>query len=76
MTIKPGAFRFNTDSLKLEYYDGNQWVNITTDSPEAHTDGTRGIFYSGNVSSDDLAVCFCSAVATSGIAVAESNKKS
>jgi len=25
-----GAFRFNTDSSKLEYYDGNQWVNITS----------------------------------------------
>ena len=28
-----GAFRFNTDTAKLEYYDGNQYVNITTDSP-------------------------------------------
>ena len=28
-----GAFRFNTDTAKLEYYDGNQWVNVTTDSP-------------------------------------------
>ena len=25
-----GAFRFNTDSSKLEYYDGNQWVNISS----------------------------------------------
>jgi len=38
-----GAFRFNTDSAKLEYYDGNQWVNVTTDSPEQHTGGTRGV---------------------------------
>ena len=38
-----GAFRFNTDTLKLEYYDGNQWVNVTTDSPEQHTGGTRGL---------------------------------
>ena len=30
-----GALRFNTDSGKLEYFDGNQYVNITTDSPEA-----------------------------------------
>ena len=31
-----GAFRFNTDSSKLEYYDGNQWVNITsTPAPAA-----------------------------------------
>ncbi len=48
-----GALRFNTDSTKLEYFDGNQYVNITTDSPEQNTGGTRGIFYSGNVSSDN-----------------------
>jgi len=42
-----GAFRFNTDSSKMEYYDGNQWVNITSDSPELHTGGTRGIFMAG-----------------------------
>ena len=42
-----GAFRFNTDSAKLEYFDGNQYVNITTDSPEANTGGTRGIIAGG-----------------------------
>ena len=42
-----GAIRFNTDSSKLEYYDGNQWVNITSDSPEAQTGGTRGLFMGG-----------------------------
>ena len=42
-----GAFRFNTDTAKLEYYDGNQWVNITTDSPEQNTGGTRGLFMGG-----------------------------
>ena len=42
-----GAFRFNTDSSKLEYYDGNQWVNVTSDSPESQTGGTRGIFMAG-----------------------------
>ena len=39
-----GALRFNTDSAKLEYFDGNQYVNITTDSPEQNTGGTRGLF--------------------------------
>ena len=38
-----GALRFNTDSAKLEYFDGNQYVNITTDSPEQNTGGTRGV---------------------------------
>ena len=43
-----GAIRFNTDTSKLEYYDGNQWANITSTSPEAHTGGTRGIIAGGN----------------------------
>ena len=38
-----GALRFNTDSSKLEYFDGNQYVNITTDSPVQNTGGTRGL---------------------------------
>ena len=42
-----GALRFNTDSSKLEYYDGNQWVNITSTSPEAQTGGTRGLIMGG-----------------------------
>ena len=42
-----GALRFNTDSSKLEYFDGNQYVNITTDSPEQHTGGTRGLTAAG-----------------------------
>ena len=42
-----GALRFNTDSAKLEYFDGNQFVNITTDSPEQNTGGTRGLFMGG-----------------------------
>ena len=41
-----GAFRFNTDTLKLEYYDGNQWVNIVTDSPHLHSgDDTSKIYH-------------------------------
>ena len=42
-----GALRFNTDTAKLEYFDGNQYVNITIDSPEQNTGGTRGIFMGG-----------------------------
>ena len=42
-----GALRFNTDSAKLEYFDGNQYVNITTDSPQQNTGGTRGIGMGG-----------------------------
>ena len=42
-----GALRFNTESSKLEYFDGNQYVNITTDSPEQHAEGTRGLTAAG-----------------------------
>jgi hypothetical protein len=43
----PGALRFNTDSLKLELFDGNQWTEIVATSPEAQTGGTRGVFSGG-----------------------------
>ena len=49
-----GAFRFNTDTSKLEYYDGNQWVNITSTSPEAQTGGGRGLFGGGATPSDEV----------------------
>ena len=42
-----GAFRFNTTTAKLEYFDGNQWVDVKTDSPEANTGGTRGVIAVG-----------------------------
>ena len=41
----PGALRFNTDSLKLELFDGNQWTEIVATSPEAQTGGTRGFAF-------------------------------
>ena len=54
MTEKPpiqptpvGALRFNTDTALLEYFDGNQYVNITIDSPEANTGGARGLVLGG-----------------------------
>ena len=42
-----GALRFNTVTAQLEYFDGNVYVNITTDSPEQHTGGTRGLWFGG-----------------------------
>ena len=42
-----GALRFNTDTAKLEYFNGSEYVNIKTDSPEAHTGGTRGLWFGG-----------------------------
>jgi len=58
MTIKPGAFRFNTDSMKLEIFRGGdvgigtlaagQWEEIVATSPDVQTGGTRGVFGGGN----------------------------
>jgi len=42
-----GAFRFNTDTSNLEYFDGSEFVNITTDSSETKHGGTRGIIAGG-----------------------------
>ena len=51
-----GALRFNIDSAKLEYFDGDEYVNITTDSSDANTGGGRALFGGGCTSpggSDD-----------------------
>ena len=53
-TAKAGAMRFNTDSNQMEIYDGNQWTGILATSPEQQTGGTRGLFYSGGDSPDDV----------------------
>ena len=60
--ITPGAIRFNTDSMKLEYFRigtagigtlaAGEWVQITTDSPDIQTGGTRGVFSGGNPATD------------------------
>ena len=52
-----GALRFNTDSAKLEYFDGNQYVNITTDSPKQNTGGTRGLWGGGGPSATEPLCC-------------------
>ena len=42
-----GSIRFNTDSSKLEIYNGEAWFEIDSTSPEQHTGGTRGIWFGG-----------------------------
>ena len=49
-TAPAGSIRFNTDSSKLEIYDGNAWWNIDSTSPEEQTGGTRGLFTGGYAS--------------------------
>ena len=46
-TAPAGSIRFNTDSSKMEIYNGEQWWEIDATSPELQTGGTRGIFMGG-----------------------------
>ncbi len=47
MTAKSGSIRFNTDSSKMEIYNGDKWWEIDSTSPEAQTGGTRGVWMGG-----------------------------
>lgn len=44
--VPTGAMRFNSDSQKLEYYDGAQWLQVSTFSPNLNG-GARGLFAGG-----------------------------
>ena len=46
-TATSGSIRFNTDSSKLEIYNGEQWFEIDSTSPEEQTGGTRGLLGGG-----------------------------
>jgi hypothetical protein len=47
MTIPSGALRFNSDSGKLEYYNGEDWWQIDSFTPDSATGGARGVFGGG-----------------------------
>ena len=49
-TPPAGSIRFNTDSSKMEIYNGEKWWEIDSTSPEEQTGGTRGIFMGGYTS--------------------------
>ena len=46
-TATSGSIRFNTDSRKLEIYNGEAWWEIDATSPELQTGGTRGLVAAG-----------------------------
>jgi len=60
--IPSGAMRFNSDSQKLEYWDGSQWVQVHTATPNLATPGdptpgARGIWgggYSSPASTNEI----------------------
>ena len=48
MTVPSGALRFNSDSGKLEYYNGEVWWQIDNFSADNATGGARGVFSGGD----------------------------
>ena len=52
-TATSGSIRFNTDSSKLEIYNGEAWFEIDSTSPHEQTGGTRGLWGGGGPSATD-----------------------
>ena len=50
MPVPAGALRFNSDSGKLEYYNGEDWWQIDSFTPDSATGGARGVFGGGGLS--------------------------
>ena len=48
MSKVSGSIRFNTDSSKLEIYNGEAWWEIDATSPELQTGGTRALLMGGS----------------------------
>ena len=46
-TATSGSIRFNTDSSRLEIYNGEAWWEINSTSPDEQTGGTRGVVLGG-----------------------------
>ena len=67
-TPPAGSIRFNTDSAKLEIYNGEAWWEIDATSPEQETGGTRGLFCGGEAPSKDNVIQFVN-VSSTGDAV-------
>ena len=43
-TPTAGSIRFNTDSKKMELYNGEAWWEIDSTSTDSQTGGTRGLW--------------------------------
>ena len=49
VTVPTGAIRYNTDSNKMECYNGTKWMQIAVSSPDLDG-GARGLAIGGNTS--------------------------
>ena len=53
-----GSFRFNTDTRKLEIYNGESWWDVDATSTELETGGTRGVWAGGEEPSRSNRISF------------------
>ena len=68
MTVNSGSIRFNTDSAKMEIYNGEAWWNIDGTSPVQQTGGTRGLLMGGIISGRSNQVEFANLETTGNFA--------
>ena len=50
VTVPTGAIRYNTDSNKMECFNGTQWMQVAVSSPDLDG-GARGLIASGRIAS-------------------------
>jgi hypothetical protein len=51
--FKAGQLRYNTDSNKVELYDGNQWTEVQSSRPDLNG-GARGVFSGGTPANSNI----------------------
>ena len=66
-TAPAGSIRFNTDSSKMEIYNGEQWWEIDSTSPQEQTGGTRGVWAGGEEPSRSNRISFMNVDTTGNI---------
>ena len=75
--IPAGAMRFNSDSQKLEYWNGSAWFQVHTATPDLassgdSTPGARGVFQGGLTPSESSTVDYIN-ISSTGNAIAFGN---
>ena len=67
-TAPAGSIRFNTDSNKMEIYNGEAWWEIDSTSPVQQTGATRGLLMGGIISGRSNQVEFANLETTGNFA--------
>ena len=66
--VPTGAIRYNTDSNKMECFNGTKWMQVAVSSPDLNG-GARGIWASGNYHPSGINIIDYVTISTAGNAV-------